>query len=102
VLEGLIQLHIGGGTLCRFANVRRRLEALRALGLAPEDLNEVLTFLNGDGDPEELLDAPSRHFFISAWSVHWQGTATTCVRKRPFGHSSRTRRRRKPIRNARP
>jgi hypothetical protein len=46
--------------LCRLANMRRRLAALEALGITFADINEVLAFLGGDGDAQELLDAPLR------------------------------------------
>lgn len=41
--------------------MRRRIDALVALGMAPSELHEVLVFLGGDGNPTELLDAPLRH-----------------------------------------
>jgi hypothetical protein len=59
VLEAISQVRIDEN-LCRLANVRRRLEALAALRLTFADRDEVLIFLGGDGDPEELLDAPLR------------------------------------------
>jgi hypothetical protein len=46
--------------LCRLANTRRRLAALTALGITFADLDAVLAFLGGDGDANELLDAPLR------------------------------------------
>jgi len=59
LLETLTPERIGG-RLYRLANMRRRLEALSVLGMASSDLDEVLRFLDGDGDANELLDAPSR------------------------------------------
>jgi hypothetical protein len=60
MLEALTQQRITGG-LCRFANMRRRVDALIALGIDPTEVNEVLAFLGGDGDADELLDGPLRH-----------------------------------------
>ena len=59
MLEGLPKDRMEA-RLYRLANTRRRLEALTALGLVSDDRDEVLAFLGGDGDPEELLDAPLR------------------------------------------
>jgi hypothetical protein len=59
LLESLNQERITA-RLCRLANVRRRLAALEALGIKFANLGEVLDFLGGDGDPNELLDAPLR------------------------------------------
>jgi hypothetical protein len=59
VLEAISQVRIREN-LCRLANMRQRLEALAALGLTFADRDEVLIFLGGDGDPQELLDAPLR------------------------------------------
>jgi hypothetical protein len=60
LLEALTQVSIATN-VCRFANMRRRLEALAELGTSPTELEEVLAFLGGEGDPEELLDAPMRY-----------------------------------------
>jgi hypothetical protein len=60
LLESLAQVNIVAN-VCRFANMRRRLEALAELGTSPTELEEVLAFLGGEGDPEELLDAPMRY-----------------------------------------
>jgi hypothetical protein len=67
--------------LCRLANTRRRLAALEALGLNFTDIDAVLSFLGGDGDPTELLDAPLRfdpsyrpgptRFSNGAWPVFY-------------------------------
>ena len=44
--------------VCRFANARRRTEALAELGLDTVDIDEILASLGGDGDAEALLDGP--------------------------------------------
>lgn len=59
LLESLKQERIVA-RLCRLANMRRRLEALEALGITFTHLDQVLAFLGGDGDPDELLEAPLR------------------------------------------
>jgi len=40
--------------------MRRRVDALGAPGIDPIEVSEVLAFLGGDGDADELLDAPLR------------------------------------------
>jgi hypothetical protein len=67
--------------LCRLANMRRRLAALEALGVTFTDISAILEFLGGDGDPNELLDAPLRfdlsyrpgptRFSDGAWAVFY-------------------------------
>jgi hypothetical protein len=59
LLEALTQNRIDA-RLCRLTNMRRRLAALEALGVTFNDLDAVLAFLGGDGDANELLDAPLR------------------------------------------
>ncbi|MCC7046364.1 MAG: RES family NAD+ phosphorylase [Alphaproteobacteria bacterium] len=59
MLEAVAQTPLEAN-VCRLANMRRRLEALRALGISLVDTEEALRFLNGDGNAIELIDAPLR------------------------------------------